>query len=110
MADEHDEQVVRANAFTQPAVLQDVGIKPFSRLVVPESCGNCRYRHKEQDGDVICRRRAPQVTVLLVPKQMGPLARPGPNGANMQQLVPMPFTSFPLVNDLQWCGDWEAVR
>lgn len=68
-----------------------------------ETCENCRWRHKAKDGDIECRRRAPQVSILLVPVQE-PVVRAQP----MQSLKPRPFSCFPLVQDDHFCGEWEA--
>ena len=64
-----------------------------------QSCSNCRFFNKLGDGDQECRRRVPQSTVLMIPA-------PPPR----MDFMPRPFSSFPLVQPDQWCGEWEAVK
>lgn len=66
----------------------------------PQSCASCRFMHKlpAPDPDRECRRHTPLMTVLLVVQP--PALQPRPR----------PFSSFPLVNPDQWCGEWEASK
>jgi hypothetical protein len=64
-----------------------------------EGCGNCRFMHREEGGEFSCRRRAPQVSIILTP---APPPRLG--------VMPQPFCSFPLVREEFWCGEWEQRR
>ena len=74
-----------------------------------ETCASCKYRFLPEapagkKADVECRRRAPSTSVLLVPMQTPAITRGGP----ATQLMPQNFSTFPLIRDEFWCGEWEA--
>lgn len=69
-------------------------------LVLPayvgaDSCRSCRFSTIEVN-DRVCRRYPPQVTILLTPA-------PAPHTGTMLQT----FSSFPVVQDMAWCGQFE---
>lgn len=76
-----------------------------STLIVPhdivvrmldQACATCRFSWKDPTGDLNCRKNPPQTTVILTP---APPPRAG--------LMPMPFSTFPIVRADYWCGQWS---
>jgi len=67
-----------------------------------ESCGNCRYfmvveNDRTQD---FCRRYPPDQ--FLIDQPASPLVGGAPGGKSV-------ITRWPIVNAIQWCGEWEAA-
>ena len=70
----------------------------MTRTAPTTSCRTCKFFSEEQ-----CRRRAPQVTILMVPQPptIASQGRPG--------MAPMPVAAFPPIGepDHLWCGEHE---
>jgi len=60
-----------------------------------EQCGNCRFSWRDPANDVNCRRHPPQVTVLMARNDSG-------------EVVPTPYSTFPIVEADYWCAEWSA--
>jgi len=73
-----------------------------------QTCSSCRWRYLPPGGksDIECRRHAPMTSTLLVPVQGPAIHRQRPQMA----LQPKNFSTFPLIMDDFWCGDWETAR
>ena len=63
-----------------------------------ETCALCRWSYREGDGDLVCRRHPPHASVLMVP---APAPRIG-------GFMPQPFSTFPIVRDDMFCGEFET--
>lgn len=63
------------------------------------SCAACVSSAKEGE-DRVCRAKPPQVFMFLIPV-MSPI-RPGQQG-----MAPKSVTQFPVVQDDQWCREFE---
>lgn len=67
-----------------------------------ESCETCRHFDESEDNDGgICRRRSPQVAVILVQTQNVFQAKMG-----MQHQV---VANFPPVGKSCWCSEFDAA-
>ena len=70
-----------------------------------ETCGSCKWRHQpNKGGDIECRRNPPTTCVLLVPTQAPAIHR-----QQMAAIEPRNFSTFALVRDDHWCGEWAPA-
>lgn len=62
------------------------------------TCGRCRHSFVVQ-GDMVCRRFPPQMSIVLVP---APPPRVG-------QMMPTPLAGWPPVNATSSCGEFQMA-
>lgn len=64
-----------------------------------EKCHLCRFYLGPQDGNGICRRMPPTVSIVLIPR-----------GQVQMELVPTPVSSHPNASPQGWCGEFDIVK
>lgn len=72
-----------------------------------KTCSACHFGVKEK-GDLVCRNLPPQCTFIAVPHQQVMPTAQGPRHVSVMKI--QNFSGFPIVQDDQWCGKWEAKR
>ena len=81
-----------------------------------EECANCRFFAETRDGSGMCRRYAPRQTLNPFRYVSGPLLKflLGKIGVQIELDDAKAFVSekaeaFPLVDLMDWCGEWVAA-
>ena len=76
-------------------------IAPLRKFIPEQSrnrCGNCRFSFLNNNM-IFCRRYPPQVTMIMVPSRTQP-----------DIFVPQNYSSWPLVQRDQTCGEFRDMK